>query len=169
MQMKKQNLLILGAGQYGMVARETAVAMGIFETVAFLDDQSPKALGVLETFASHLPQYDCAFVAMGNPQLRQEWLDALEQEGFSLPVLVHPQAWVSPSAELGCGTIVEPMAVVHTGAQVGRGCLLCAGSVVNHNSQVQAYCQIDCGAVVPARAQVPSGTKVPCGKVFESL
>ena len=33
-----KNLLILGAGQYGQVAKEVAETMGIFDDVAFLDD-----------------------------------------------------------------------------------------------------------------------------------
>lgn len=167
--MKMQNLLILGAGQYGIVVQETALATGSFESIAFLDDNNPTALGKLDSFERYLPRFANAFVAMGNPQLRKEWLGRLERAGFLLPTLIHPAAYVSPTAKLGRGTIVEPMAVVNAGAEVGQGCLLCAGALVNHNSFVQDWCQIDCGAVVPARATVPSGTKVLCGSRFESL
>lgn len=33
-----KNLLILGAGQYGQVAKETAELMGKFETITLLDE-----------------------------------------------------------------------------------------------------------------------------------
>ena len=167
--MNQKKLLILGAGQYGAVAKETAEAMGCFSEIAFLDDHNPLAIGPLEAYAEYQETYACAFVAMGAPALRLAWLEKLACAGFALPVLAHPQSWVSPSAQLGAGVIVEPMAVVQAGAVVETGCLLCAGCVVNHNSVVQAGCQIDCNGVVPARAQVPSGTKVPCGTTFESL
>lgn len=163
--MNGKNLLILGAGQYGQVARETAEAMGIFREVAFLDDNSPAALGRLDQYAGYRGTFSCAFVAMGNPDIRMKWLERLEDAGFELPVLIHPMAWVSPSARLGGGSIVEPMAVVHTGAEVGTGGLLCAGCVVNHNARVGDCCQIDCGAVVASNADVSAGTKVPCGEV----
>lgn len=165
--MDKNNLLILGAGQYGYLARETAEAMGCFGTIAFLDDNNPAALGKLEAYQSFLQDYDCSFVAMGNPQLRMQWLKKLEDAGFVLPALIHPCAYVSPSAVLGIGTMVEPMAVVHTEARVEAGGLLCAGSVVNHNAHVMGCCQIDCNAVVAANAVVPEGTKVMSGTVFE--
>lgn len=165
--MDKKNLLILGAGQYGQVVRETAEAMGCFEKIDFLDDNSPIARGKLTDHESLRKEYCCAFVAMGNPILRMQWIDKLEQAGYELPVLVHPRAYVSPSAVLCKGTIVEPMAAVNSGAVVEAGGLLCAGCVVNHNAHVMTACQIDCNAVVASNAVVPEGTKVPSGTVYE--
>ena len=119
--MNGKKLLILGAGQYGQLVRETALAIGSFAKVAFLDDGNPVALGKLEAYSNFVREYSCAFVAIGNPTVRRFWLDRLEQAGFELPVLVHPKAWVSPSAQLAPGVIVEPMAVANAGAKVGRG------------------------------------------------
>ena len=164
--MKKKNLLILGAGQYGRVARETAAWMGCFGKIEFLDDQSPLAVGKLMDYDFLAKDYDSAFVAMGDPRLRRYWLEQLEQKGYDLPVLIHPRAYVSDSAVLGKGTIAEPMAVVNPEAVIGMGVLLCAGCVVNHNARVSAFCQIDCSAVVESNAVVPEGTKVPSGTVF---
>lgn len=161
-----EKLLILGAGQYAMVVREIAQALNCFERIDFLDDRSPLALGKLEEAACFFPEYTHAIVAMGNPQIRKTWTEQVQKAGFTVPTLIHPQAYVSVSAVLAPGTVVEPMAVVQTGAQVGNGCLLCAGSVVNHNACVGDFCQIDCNAVIPANSQVTEGTKVPCGSVF---
>lgn len=164
---KNQNLLILGAGQYGFVARETAQAMAYFEQIDFLDDNSELAIGRLDDYKKALGRYTYAFVAIGNPQLRLRLLNELTESGFKLPVLVHPQAVVMPSTQVAGGTIVEAQAVVNSNSVVGVGCLICAGAVVNHNSVLGDVCQIDCGAVVPARSTVPSGTKVPCGGVYQ--
>jgi len=165
--MDKKNLLILGAGQYGRVVRETAEAMGCFDKIGFLDDNSSVAIGKLMDYQRFVQVYSCAFVAMGNPTLRMQWLNALEEAGYELPILVHPKAYVSPSATLGKGTVVEPMAVVNAEAAVEMGGLLCAGCVVNHNAHVMPGCQIDCNAVVESNAVVPAGTKVPSGTVHE--
>ena len=162
----EKNLLILGAGQYGRVAWETAKAIDCFDKIAFLDDKNPEAVGKLSDYRSLRQEYACAFVAMGDPALRMQWLRNLETAGFELAVLIHPRAYVSPSATLGKGTIVEPMAVVNTEAVVEPGGLLCAGCIVNHNAVVKCGCQIDCNAVVAAGAIVPKGTNVPSGTVF---
>ncbi len=39
---QNKNLLILGAGQYGVMAKEIAEAMGVFDRIAFLDDSFAK-------------------------------------------------------------------------------------------------------------------------------
>lgn len=162
-----RNLLIIGAGQYGCVAKEVAQAMGCFARIDFLDDNHPAAMGKMADYLALADRYGNAAVALGNPQLRQSWIEKLVRAGYRIPVLVHPKAYVSPSAELFQGTIVEPMAVVQANAVVKAGGLLCAGCVVNHNAVVEPGCQIDCNAVVASNAIVPAGTKVPCGTVYK--
>lgn len=161
------NLLILGAGQYRFVVAETARAMGCYGKIDCLDDNHPDAIGTLFDYLKFTETYDTAFVAMGNPELRLTWLEKLEMAGFHLPVLIHPKAYVSPSAMLMGGSIVEPMAVVQSNAIIKRGCLICAGSVVNHNAVVEPGCQIDCGAIVMSGGVVPMKTKVPSGTVVQ--
>ena len=162
----KKALLILGAGQYGHVVRETAMAMGCFEQIDFLDDQSTDAVGTCADAQRLHEQYTDAAVAIGHPGAREKWLLQLESLGYNLPVICHPTAVVMPSARVGKGCVIEAQVVVNSNAEVGTACLLCAGAVVNHNAQVGHYCQIDCRAVVTARSYVPDGHKVPCGQVF---
>ena len=161
------NLLILGAGQYSFVVRETARAMGCFEKIDCLDDNHPNAIGTLSDYLKFAESYDTAFVAIGNPDLRLAWLEKLERAGYILPVLVHPKAYVSPSARVMGGSIVEPMAVVQSNAVVEKGCLICAGSIVNHNALVESGSQIDGGGIVMSNGAVPPGTKVSSGMVVQ--
>ena len=55
-----KNLLILGAGQYGLVAREIALSMRCFEKIDFLDDKSELAIGRLEDYEKYTAGYSCA-------------------------------------------------------------------------------------------------------------
>lgn len=159
------SLLILGAGQYGCVVREIAQAMDCFQTIDYLDDQNPIAIGKLADYQQFAEKYTCAVVAIGNPQVRLGYLEKLKDH-YNLPNLIHPKSYVSPSAQLSSGCVVEPMAVIQANTSVGVGCLICAGAVVNHNSVLGAGCQIDCNSTVPARSVVQSLTKVKPGEVF---
>lgn len=58
-------LIILGAGQYGQVAKEVALSSG-FERISFLDDNSDIAIGKLEDYKKYITEYKSAFVAIGN-------------------------------------------------------------------------------------------------------
>ena len=161
-----KNLLILGMGQYGIVAKEVAEESGQFEKIAFLDDNNPEAVGKLSEGGKFVREYTQAFAAVGNPELRAALLKRAEEGGFEIVTLVSPRAYVSRSAESGKGCIVEPMAVVNAAVKLKAGVFVCAGSVVNHNAEVGAMCQIDCNATVAASAKVPDGTKVGLGEVY---
>lgn len=163
----KHSLLILGAGQYGCVVKETAEAMGCFERIAFLDDSNPAAAGKLEDFGS-FSSYSHAFVAMGNPETRLHYIHRLQQCGFIPAVLVHPHATVMPSAVLGPGSIAEARCVVNSNTTAGAGCILSAGAVVNHNCTLEDGCHVDCNATIPSGSILPAFTKVPCGTVFSN-
>lgn len=154
------NLLILGAGQYGQVAKETAEAMGKFNKIAFLDDEAECAIGKLADYEKFAGKYSYAFVAIGNAELRSELLQKLEDVSYMLAVIVHPKAIVSPSAQIGKGSIVEAGAVINTNSVVAIGCFISANAVINHNSFVGDCCHIDCNATVPSGVVVYAKTKV---------
>ena len=166
----KKNLLILGAGQYGTVVKEIAKSMECFEKIDFLDDTfgigetegnyHEQAIGKLSDCEKFLPDYSYAIVAIGNSETRKTWTEKLLEEGYKIPVLVSPKAFVGNTAQLRYGVVVEPMAVVHENVAVGIGTFISAGAVVNHNSFVADYCHIDNNAVVMRGALVPSMTYV---------
>lgn len=170
-----RNLLIIGAGIYGLVAKEIAESMGCFEKIAFVDDgvkKTPNGIPVIGTskdLASLFGEYNNAVVAIGNPTVRQELLRTIEEDALLQPVtLISPKAYVSPSAKIGSGCVIEPMAVIHTGCVLGRGCLICAGAVINHASLCGDCVQVDCNATVAGNIRVPGGIKIPSGTVYQN-
>lgn len=161
-----KNLLILGAGQYGMVAKEIADSMKIFNCISFLDDNNPIAVGKLNEYTHFINKYDSAVVAIGDACLRLKFIEQLESTGFEIPVLKHEKAYVSPSAAIGKGSFIEPMAVVHTDVTIGKGCIISAGTIVNHNAVICDGCHLNCGTIVSARANVDKFTKSECGQII---
>ena len=159
--MKK--LLILGAGQYGKVAKELAEAVGGFEQIDFLDDENQVAVGKLDEYERFAGTYDAAIVAIGNAELRIELIDKLKNCGYDIETLVHPAAYVAPSAVIGCGSFIEPMTVIHTDAVIEQGCIISAGTIVNHNSRIGAGCHLNCGTIVASSSVIPSLTNTECG------
>lgn len=160
-----RKLLILGAGQYGMVAKEIAEAVGTYDTIDFLDDNNPIAIGKLNEYENFKDSY-AAVVAVGNNAFRLELLKKLDGCGFEIATLVHPKAYVSPSATIDKGSFIEPMAVIHTDAEIGIGCIISAGTVVNHNSKVEAGCHLNCGTIVASSTTVNSKTKSDYGQIL---
>lgn len=163
-----KNLLIIGAGQYGMVAKEIAESMKCFERIDFVDDVCASAVGKIGDIEKLIHEYDSAVVAIGNSELRLNLIKRLCDIGYEVPSLIHEKAYVSPSAKIGIGCFIEPMAVVHTAVEVETGCILSAGVILNHNSTVHEGCHINCGSVVMARAEIKAGTRTGYNEVCDT-
>ena len=167
--------LIVGAGVYGLVAKEIAEDMGCFEKIDFVDDGStatPNGIPVIGTtkdLGKLAHRYGNVIVAIGNPAFRLRLLSKLEEEALlQIVSLVSPRAYVSPSARLGKGCMIEPMTVVHTGCVLSKGCLVSAGAVINHCSLLCDGVHVDCNATVAGYTTVPSEYKVCSGEVFQN-
>lgn len=169
------NLLILGAGQYGSVVKEIAQSLERFDEIKFLDDAYGSstefssslrdAIGRLDDFESFAADYAFAIPALGDPEIRLALIRRIEAAGLRVPVLASPRAYVSPSARLESGVVVEPLAGVHANAVVKTGTYVSMGAKVNHDAVVGEGCHIDVNAVVMSGAIFPAKTKAFVGSV----
>lgn len=164
------NLLIFGAGGHGRCVKEAAESesAGTFNRIEFLDDNAEIALDKLSNYDKYTDEFECAFVAIGNPELRKAWMDKLIGKYRLLPI-IHPKACISKSARIGEGCVVMAGAVIQTNATIGAGCIISANAVVDHDANIDGFCHINCGAVVPSMTYVPSGTKVNYNEVYDPL
>lgn len=163
-----KSILIIGAGGHGQVVAETAEACGYIK-IDFLDDQSEKAIGRISDLADFCGKYEEAFAGIGNNVLRDRIMDQLQARGFRVPVLVHPTAYVSKSANLAEGTIIEPKAIVNSNAAVGRGGIVSVGAIIDHDVQIGRACHINAGAIVKAGGRVADCQTIDAGKVVSGF
>ena len=162
-------LLILGAGGFGQMAKETALELG-YEEVVFLDDAADggDVIGRCCDYILRHEEYPVAVAAFGNNKTRLYWTDKLLEAGYQVPALVHPSAVVSPSAVLESGCFVMQRAVVNTHTRLERAALINSGAVVDHDSVVCAGAHVGLGSIVKANCTIESGRKVEAGEVIFS-
>lgn len=158
------NLLIVGAGGHGKVVAEVATDCG-YEKIEFLDDNSLDAIGKISDLEKFVVQYEYAFVGIGNNKFRGEVIKKLEVCGYKIPVLIHPTAYVSRTAEIDRGTVVEPKEIVNANTRIGRGCIISVGSIVDHDVVIGECCHINLGSIVKAGSIVDTYTKLEAGEV----
>lgn len=155
-------LLIIGAGGHGRVVKETALSMGRneFQSIAFLDDNKPDAIGKLKEYHSFVKNYQYAFVAIGNPTIREEWFQKLIEAGYLIPSIIAPNAYIAPSSNIGEGSVVLPGAIVQANTVIGNGVIVSSGTIIDHDATIGDYCHINAGAVVSCGKTVQERVKV---------
>jgi len=166
-----RKLLILGAGGYGKTIADVARQLNCYDKIAFLDDTKAGSSGVLGTcgeFLEFADEHTEVYPAFGNNTARMNWLENLQQNGILVPTLVHPSAYVSPTATLEAGVTVLPKAVVNTGVTVKQGCIINIGALIDHDTVVEEGCHLAPGAIVKAENRIPAMSKIDSGTVIEN-
>lgn len=154
------DVIIIGAGGHGKVVADVVRACG--DTVlGFLDDRSdlPGVLGNIQTYREYP---DAEFIiAIGDNVARERIAGMLD--GVKWHTAVHPSAVVSPSAEIGEGTVVMPCAVVNAGASIGRHCIINTAAVAEHDNVIGDFCHISVGAKLGGSVTVGKSTMIGIG------
>ncbi|GAB7081004.1 acetyltransferase [Megalodesulfovibrio paquesii] len=132
---------ILGAGGHGRVVLESAQASGQFAACVFLDGNATlhgtrimgvPVLGGDEALPAPGPAV-AVLPAIGDNHRRLALTLDLAAQGYLVPTVVHPRAWVSPHAALGAGTVVFAMAAIQPGATLGRACIVNTSASIDHD------------------------------------
>ena len=158
------SLLIVGAGSFSPEVEELASLLG-FNDIAFLDDNPSTAycspvLGTTADIAALRSQYDTAIVALGNNEIRMKYHEELQRCGYNIPILVHPTAYVSPTAEIAPGCIIRTKAVVSRDVKIGEATILNVGALIDHHVEIGYGCHILMGAVLRNKVKVEPLTRV---------
>lgn len=134
---------------------ETAQILGDWSKIVFLDDaldaeknNAHHVIGRFDEVANFVGAFTDALPVVGNNQLRMDMLRRLKVLGFTIPKVIHPRAYVSPSAMLGIGCIVLPGAMVSTNARLGDGCLVNMGALVDHDCVLEEGVHLGMGSIV---------------------
>lgn len=159
-----RKLLIIGAGGHGEVVAEVAADCG-YSDIAFIDDNSEKAIGTISDLSKFQKEYVDAFIGIGNNKLRGQLLETIKNIGFNVPVLIHPSAYISRSCKIQKGVIVEPKAIVNTHSIIKEGSIVSLGAIVDHDVTVGMCCHINAGSIVKAGAKVKDYEKIEAGQV----
>lgn len=179
--MSKPSILLVGAGGHARACIDVIEQEGRF-TVAGLVGLSHEigtrmlgypVLGTDADLLALLGDYGNALVTVGQiktPEKRIQLFDLLERNGFVMPTVVSPHAYVSPHAQLGAGTIVMHGVVVNAGAVVGRNCILNSQSLVEHDVRISDHCHISTAAAINSGVCIGAGTFIgSCSSVRQCI
>lgn len=168
--------LIWGAGGHGKVVADLVRAMGA-RVEGFIDADPTKLGAVVEpgggrvillhdhervSWAETLEQeVEAIALAIGNNAVRLSCLGVASR--MRVPPLIHPAAAVSPSAEIGRGSVVFAGAIVNASAEIGEAVILNSGAIVEHDCRVADGAHISPGAVLAGGVDVGTRSWIGAG------
>jgi sugar O-acyltransferase (sialic acid O-acetyltransferase NeuD family) len=175
-------VLVYGSRLFGQVVRCLVDDCG-HEFAGFIDD-SYEGEDVLGPFASvrqtcSPSDYVCVnAVGYSDLTARRGVTARIRDAGYTMPVLVHPRAYVSTTSSAGPGTFVMAGALVDCRVTLADSVVVWPGVCVSHDCnigpntflspnctvcgdcRVGADCFVGAGAVIVSHAVVPDSTRI---------
>ena len=167
-------IVVYGAGGQARVLLELMDRAGMSPIAGVIDDNvdfhgttidGVPVLGPIERLAGiiRVQRIHRAVIAIGDNVHRKKFADHARALGLRLPVLIHPNAYVSPHAKLGEGTVVLAGAIVSTHAKIGELGIINTRASVDHDCELGDYVHIGPGATLCGNVTVGNGTLIGAG------
>jgi sugar O-acyltransferase (sialic acid O-acetyltransferase NeuD family) len=159
-----RQVVIVGASGHAKSVAGIAVALGC-QVIGYADRDGAisgfrgRPVRPITDWPHDLP----IVLGIGNPAVRARVMCDLEAEGRQFATLVHPRAFVDPTAELGPGTVVMPGAIVGVDARVGRGAVINTSASADHDCQIGDFAHLAPGAHLSGDVSVGEGAWIGVG------
>jgi len=160
------SLVIYGGGGQGKCVIDLVQLTGVYRVAGIIDEGIPPGTQILGVpvlgGSAVLPELHQrglrlavnAVGGIGNVALRVKIFETLSQAGFTCPSLVHPTAWVEPSAVLEGGVQILAQSYVGSAARIGYGTLINAGVIVSHDCDIGQCVNLSPGAALAGGVRV---------------
>ena len=167
-------LLLIGGGGHALVVAEAAALAG-WSVAGFFDDNvSPPLVagrGDRESAVPRLGPLDRLgaiedrgwIIAVGDLRFRRELIGRLRERASAAATVVHPSAFVSPSADIGRGVYIGPKAVIHSRARIGDHAIINSGAIIEHDCLISDNAHVAPGSVLGGGVSVGADTLIGLG------
>lgn len=154
------NLIVIGARAMGRETCTYAQEAGM-TVKGFLDSKTdalsgfadyPPVLGAVEDY--QIIDGDVFVCALGDPEIKQRYVDVIVAKGGRFISVVHPTAYVGHNVKIGDGSIICPNATITNDTILGEHVILNVGASINHDNRIGAFSTICPGCRLAGRVTI---------------
>lgn len=154
------SLIIFGGGGHGKTVIDLVRALGTYQLAGIIDDGLPPGSLILDVpvlggspilpqlFEHGLQKVINAVGAIGHADIRVQIFEQLAGIGFRFPTVIHPTAFVEPSARIDDGVQILAKSYISSAATIGFGTVINAGVIVSHDCSLGKCVNLSPGAML---------------------
>ncbi|GFI07871.1 UDP-N-acetylbacillosamine N-acetyltransferase [Lachnospiraceae bacterium] len=158
---------IYGSGGCGREARDVADILNHWEEIVYIDDtvETGTFKGLrrmpFELFCQTYKKENAeVIVALGEPEHKNCLYDKVQKRGYQFANIIHPKAWISPSASIGKGVIIKAEVLISCDTKIGNNVGIEAFVSIGHDCVIGENCQISSGVMVGGGSWIGAGTYI---------
>jgi sugar O-acyltransferase (sialic acid O-acetyltransferase NeuD family) len=159
-------IYVAGTGSYAAEIAEYAAAAGL-RVAGLVELIDPTRIGStihgFQVFDADAVPKDGALLAIAAGSDRSAKWAALAEHGWAAVTIVHAAAVVSPSVNIGSGSIVGPTAVIGAQTELAEQVLIGRGALIGHHVTLGDGVVINPGANLGGNTHVGAGSAIGMG------
>lgn len=167
----RQPLAIYGAGKGAVTIKECLDFQKKYQIVCFVDDNPEHPNELLQcpiyhsSRLSEIVKYGIRnlAIAIANGTVRMRIFKQCDDLGINLINVIHPQAFISPTVQMGKGNYIKARAIIETNTIIGNCCIIDNGVVIAHDNWIGDGCHIAPGVAIGSSVNVRKMTIVGIG------
>lgn len=173
-----RRVLIWGGGGHGKVVADLVRSLG-WNVVGFADRDESLLGEVVEPLGASVicrereiwgclgaNHADTVALAIGDNECR--WRAYLTLAGnIPMPPLVHPSAYVHPTALLDEGAVIMPRAIIGPHVRVGRAAIVNTSAELDEHVSIEEAVHVSPGAIIMERSRIRARAWVCSGAIVE--
>jgi len=168
-------VIVYGGGGHGKTLIEAIQVGQEFQVLGVIDDGLPVGLQLLgvpvlggEGLLPELLDHGVTMAVngvggIGNPDARWHVFELLQKAGFNFPTIIHPTAYLEPSAKVTAGVQVLGMAYVGTQVNIGFGSVVNIGAILPHDCQIGQCVNLSPGVMLAGNVSIADFSQVGMG------
>lgn len=158
---EKNSVSLYGASGHCRVIMD--IIRGNGGDIRHVIDDNPNVLELEHVSVCHKVPDDCEplIVSIGNCGIRKRIVEKLSRIRFATAISKH--SIISPSVNIGEGSVVMAGAVIETAARIGRHCIINTGACINHECKIGDFVHIAPNATVCGDVNIGEGSWIGAG------
>jgi acetyltransferase EpsM len=170
--LEKQKIVVLGAGSFASEAFDIIEDTGLYEVMAFLDEDREKTknkmLGLSVVWiddAAFLASSHKAVCALGTTH-RHKFIERAQSLGFQFIRVIHPSVNLSSKSNVGEGSFINRGVIIAADTKIGNHVLVNRGSLIGHHTTIDDYATISPGANIAGYVNIGEGAYIGMGAII---
>jgi UDP-perosamine 4-acetyltransferase len=95
--------------------------------------------------------------------LRTKIFTNLKLEGFKFTNVIHPNAYISDTVEMGEGCVIFPGVLLNTEVKIGNNTIIATGASVDHETVIGNNSLVSAGAIIGANVKIMDNALIALG------
>ena len=173
----KKNIIIVGAGQLGILISNILIKQKSFNILGFIDNDKKKlnkfinnykVIGSESYLFKNKKKYINLAIAVGDIIKREKIIKKLKNQNFAFPSIVDISCNIDKGVKLGKGSIISNSTTILNDTKIGEFSLVGTGVNILHNVEIGNNCIIGGGTTIGSNVQIKNKVFVGVGSTFAS-